>query len=80
MENDKRTHDDSDEIDASATESAFSTDNRDSPENSIIHNDDNIKKEDESTFSEQVIEESVVDYVGVNEIEISTINVNGDSS
>lgn len=69
---DKRIHEDSDEIDASATESAFSTDNRDSPENSIIHNDDSVKKEDESNFSEQVIEETVVDDVHENVIECST--------
>nr|XP_014293258.1 KAT8 regulatory NSL complex subunit 2 isoform X3 [Halyomorpha halys] len=78
---DKRIHEDSDEVDASATESAFSTDNRDSPENSIIHNEDNVKKEDDSNFSEQVIEETVVDDVSENVIECSTSKdpLNGES-
>lgn len=68
IDGDKKSNDES-EVDASATESAFSTDQRDSPENSIINNEELSRTKDEDTelfcekssFPEPDLQEAIMD-------------------
>lgn len=89
VDGDKKSNDGS-EVDASATESAFSTDQRDSPENSIINNEDlsRTKDEDSELFCdkgsfpeacESDLQESIMDTSENNDCGKEVV-INGDNN